>query len=53
MILSNKLNITNQVDLAKIEEKISKQKAKQLFDSGDINKIAIGTFEGLSQIHFY
>ncbi|MFZ4762264.1 MAG: cell filamentation protein Fic, partial [Alphaproteobacteria bacterium] len=30
MVLENKLNITNQVDLAKTEEKISKQKAKQL-----------------------
>ena len=53
MILENKLNIDNQVDLAKIEEKISKQKAKQLFDSGDINKVEIGTFKGLSFIHTY
>lgn len=53
MILENKLNIDNQVDLAKTEEKISKQKAKQLFDSGDINKIEIGTFKGLAFIHTY
>ena len=53
MILKNKLNITNQVDLAKIEERTSKKKAKQLFDSGDINKIEVGTFEGLAQVHFY
>ena len=53
MILDNKLNITNQIELAKIEEKISKQKAKQLFDSGDINKISVGTFKGLAQIHAY
>jgi cell filamentation protein len=53
MILENKLNITNQIELAKAEEKISKQKAKQLFDSGDINKIEIGTFAGLAQIHKY
>ena len=39
MILENKLNITNQIELAKAEEKISKQKAKQLFDSGDIAKV--------------
>jgi fido (protein-threonine AMPylation protein) len=32
MVLKNKLGITDQVDLAKIEEKISKQKAKVLFD---------------------
>jgi cell filamentation protein len=33
------------------EEKISKQKAKILFDSGKINKIKVGTFAGLAQIH--
>ena len=43
MILDNKLNITNQIELSKVEEKISKQKAKQLFDSGDINKVQVGT----------
>jgi cell filamentation protein len=53
MILKNKLNITNQVDLAKAEEKISKQKAKKLFDSGDINKVEVGTFKGLAFIHTY
>ncbi len=53
MILENKLNITHQVDLARAEEKIGKQKAKQLFDSGDINKVEIGTFAGLSFIHAY
>ncbi|WP_289022070.1 protein adenylyltransferase Fic [Desulfobacter postgatei] len=53
MILENKLNITNQVELAKAEEKISKQKAIQLFDSGDIEKVGVGTFAGLSFIHAY
>lgn len=53
MTLENKLNITNQVDLAKAEEKISKKKAKQLFDSGDIAKIEVGTFRGLVSIHAY
>ena len=53
MILDNKLNITHQVELAKAEEKISKQKAKQLFDSGDIAKVQIGTFAGLAFIHTY
>jgi cell filamentation protein len=52
-ILENKLNIDNQIDLAKAEEKISKQKAKQLFDSGDINKVEVGTFAGLAFIHAY
>lgn len=53
MILENKLNITNQIELAKEEERISKLKAKQLYDSGDINKVKVGTFEGLSYIHKY
>lgn len=52
-MLPNKLNITNQVELSKAEEKISKQKAKQLFDSGDINQIEVGTFKGLTFIHHY
>jgi len=52
-MLENKLNITNQVELAIAEEKISKQKAKQLFDSGDINKAEVGTFAGLAFIHAY
>ena len=53
MILDNKLGITNQIELAKAEEKISKQKARQLFDSGDISKVEVGTFKGLSFIHNY
>ena len=53
MILENKLGITDQVELARAEEKISKQKAKQLFDSGDINQVQGGTFAGLAFIHAY
>lgn len=51
MVLANKLNITNQIELSKAEEKISKQKAKQLFESGEINHFEIGTFQALAQIH--
>jgi cell filamentation protein len=53
MILENKLGITDQIALAKAEERISKQKAKQLFDSGDIAKAEVGTFAGLRYIHAY
>ena len=53
MILENKLNITDQIELAKAEEKISKQKAKQLFDSGDIHQVEVGQFAGLAFIHAY
>ena len=51
MVLENKLNITDQIELAKMEEKISKQKAKQLFDQKLVNTIEVGTFAGLAQIH--
>ena len=50
-LLENKLNIKNQVELAKAEEKISKLKAKQLFESFELNKIEVGTFAGLAHIH--
>lgn len=53
MILPNKLNITNQLELNKTEEKISKQKAKKLFESREIDQLEIGTFKGLAQIHTY
>jgi cell filamentation protein len=52
-MLDNKLNITDQVELSKLEEKITKQKAKELFDSGDISRAEVGTFVGLSFIHRY
>jgi cell filamentation protein len=53
MVLENKLNIRNQVELNQTEERISKQKAKQLFESGDIERIEVGTFAGLASIHAY
>lgn len=53
MTLENKLSTTGQVELAKAEERTSKQKAKQLLDSGDISKVEVGTFKGLAFIHAY
>jgi cell filamentation protein len=53
MILANKLGITSQIELAKAQERISKQKAKQLFDSGDITLAEVGSFAGLAFIHAY
>ena len=53
MVLRNKLNITNQIELNKAEEKISKEKAVRLFDSGKIDTIKAGTVAGLKQIHKY
>jgi len=51
VVFDNKLGITNQVELARAEEKISKLKAKQLFDSDDLARVEVGTFAGLSFIH--
>ena len=53
MVLGNKLHITSQVELNRVEEKLSKQKAKQLFERGDIDHVDVGTFSGLAQIHAY
>ena len=52
-MLDNKLGIKNQLELKREEERFSKLKAKQLFESGDINKIEVGTFKGLAFIHQY
>lgn len=52
-MLDNKLGITNQVELAKAEERISKVNAKRLYDSGDINDLEVGTYKGLKDIHKY
>lgn len=52
-MIDNKLGITNQVELAKAEERISKANAKRLFDSGDINNLEVGSYKGLADIHKY
>lgn len=53
MILENKLNITDQVELARAEEKISKTHAKKMFETGYLNTLKPGTFETLKIIHKY
>ena len=45
MILENKLGITDQIELSKEEERLSKIGAKELFDSGKLDKLEPGTFE--------
>ncbi|HEA6929837.1 TPA: Fic family protein, partial [Campylobacter lari] len=51
MILTNKLGIKNQLELAKEEERISKLKAKALFESGFLDTLKAGSFESLRIIH--
>lgn len=50
-MLENKLGITDSVELARIEERISKKKAIQLFESGYLNTLKAGKFESLAEIH--
>ncbi|MCD8326483.1 MAG: Fic family protein [Lachnospiraceae bacterium] len=51
MVLENKLGIKDALELARAEEKISKRKALELFETGLADDIEIGTFQGLSFIH--
>ena len=53
MTLENKLNITNSSELARMEEKISKQKALEMFQSSFLDNLDAGKFESLSKIHKY
>ena len=52
-MLNNKLGINNPIELADIEERVTKKKAIQLFESGKLESFEIGTFKGLAQIHKY
>ena len=53
MVLQNKLGIEDQIELARTEEKITKVKAIELFETGKLNSFEVGTFEGLAKIHKY
>ena len=53
MILDNKLNITDAVELARVEEKLSKVKARKLFDSDFLERLEAGSFKTLAAIHEY
>jgi len=51
MVLENKLNINNLAELAREEERISKKKAKEMFDTKYLNSLEPGTFDTLKKIH--
>ena len=51
MVLENKLGITSSAELAREEERISKKKAVELFESGTLDKLEPGKFASLQAIH--
>lgn len=53
MTIENRLGITDSSELARKEERITKEKAIELFDTGIIADFEIGTFSGLASIHKY
>lgn len=53
MALENRLGITDSAELSRAEEKISKKKALEMFESGFLDSLESGTFKALSDIHKY
>ena len=53
MVLENKLGVTDSAKLARMEERISKAKALELFETGLLDQFEVVTFQGLAQIHQY
>lgn len=53
MALENKFGITDSLELARVEEKVSKIKALELFEKGLLDTFEIGIFDALSKIHQY
>lgn len=52
-MLENKLGITDAAELARVEEKISKKKAAELFENGYLDGMEAGTYRTLAGIHSY
>ena len=53
MALENKLGITNSAELAREEERISKTRAIELFETNYLSSLKPGSFEALSKIHAF
>lgn len=53
MVLENKLGLTSSADLAREEERISKKKAVELFETGLLDTLPAGKFVTLQAIHKY
>ena len=53
MTLENKLGITDQAELAREEERLSKMRARELFEEGILNELTAESIESLFEIHRY
>lgn len=53
MTLENKLGITDSAELARVEEKLTKKRAVELFERGYLDSLNSGTYESLAKIHKY
>ena len=53
MALENKLGIPNSAELAREEERISKTRAVELFETNFLSSLTPGTFDALSKIHAF
>ena len=53
MALENKLGLQSSADLAREEERISKKKALELFETGALDRLEAGKFSALKVIHKY
>ena len=53
MTLENRLRITDSAELAREEERISKTRAIELFETNFLSSLTPGTFDALSKIHAF
>ena len=53
MVIKNKLGLTDSLELAHTEERLTKKRALELYDSKLLETFPIGTFAGLKSIHGY
>lgn len=51
MALKNKLGVTDSAELARMEEKISKKRAAELFERVYLDSLKAGSFHALAEMH--
>ena len=50
-LMNNRLGLNNEIELAREEERLTKLRALELYDSGLLEGFEVGTFAGLAAIH--